>query len=349
MKRLSDIGYPRLLLLVLTVAIIGGLLFAISTSSAAFSSYSMKWNGATELRSVASDSGAESRIVRDTAGYADVNPNDTVAVVISPNTAYEPAERSRVKKFVRNGGTLIIAEDFGGHSNQLLESIGASARIDGRPVRDVQYNYRSPAMPVIRNTSNHRITKGVDTLTFNYGTAVRPHDSTVLATTSNYAHIDTNQNRKLDTNETLTATPVASTERVGKGRVIVIGDPSLFINAMIDQSDNRAFIHNSFEGHRIVMLDYSHSARLPPLVRAVMTLRTSPPLQILIGIIGILGFAGWLRRPRQWISDLYRDSSEQNAPKISEKELMDYIERHHPEWDSQRIERVVTALHEHRK
>ncbi|WP_458189239.1 DUF4350 domain-containing protein [Haladaptatus sp. NG-WS-4] len=349
MKSLSDVGYPRLLLLILTVAIVGGLLFAISTSTAAFSSYSMKWNGAAELHSVASNAGAESKIVQDTSDYADVDPNDTIAVVISPIIEYGPTERSRVKKFVRNGGTLIVAEDFGGHSNSLLRSIGANARIDGRLVRDVQFNYRSPAMPVIRNTSNHRLTKGVDTLTFNYGTAVRPHDSTVLATTSDYAYLDTNQNQKLDTNESLTATPVASTERVGKGRVIVIGDPSLFINAMIDQSDNRAFVHHIFERHQVVMLDYSHSARLPPLVRAVMMLRTSPPLQILLGIIGVLGFAGWARRPRQWISELYRNSPEQDTPEISEKELVDYIEKHHPEWDSQRIERVVAALHEHRE
>ncbi|WP_227379438.1 DUF4350 domain-containing protein [Haladaptatus halobius] len=345
-----DAEYPKLLLLALAVIILGALFVAISTSTASFSSYNSAWDGATKLQSEASAAGADSKIVRETAIYDDANPNGTVAVVLSPDTPYDPAERANVKEFVQNGGTLIIAEDFGPHSNPLLRSLGARTRIDGQFVRDERYNYQSPAMPVARNISNHSLTRGVERLTLNYGTVVRPHNATVLASTSEYAYLDTNQNENLDADETLATHPVAATEPIGDGRVIIVSDPSLFINAMLDQSGNGEFFRRIFEGHATVLLDYSHARELPPLAIAVLTLRTSPALQIVVGTCGIGALALWVRRPelRRRLAEFRRDDVTGSTPEVGEREMVAYVEKRHPEWDSERVERVVESLREKR-
>ncbi|WP_227356300.1 DUF4350 domain-containing protein [Haladaptatus salinisoli] len=345
-----DAEYPKLLLLALAVVTIGALFVAMSTSTASFSSYNSAWDGASKLQSEASATGADSKIVRKTAMYDDANPNGTVAVVLSPDTPYRPAERADVKEFVQNGGTLIVAEDFGPHSNPLLRSLGAKTRVDGQLVRDERYNYRSPAMPVARNVGNRSLTRGVERLTLNYGTVVRPHNATVLANTSEYAYLDANRNGNLDADETLATHPVAATERIGDGRVIIVSDPSLFVNAMLDRSGNRAFVRQIFEGHSTVLLDYSHANELPPLALAVLTLRTSPLLQIVVGACGIGMLALWVRRPElpRRLAEFRRNDVADSTPRVGEREMVAYVEKRHPEWDSERVERVVESLREKR-
>lgn len=47
-------------------------------------------------------------------------------MVLSPDKPYTDARTERLREFVRRGGTLVIAEDFGPNDNALLEGVGAS-------------------------------------------------------------------------------------------------------------------------------------------------------------------------------------------------------------------------------
>ena len=297
MKSPLDMGFPQQFLIALTIVTVGMLVVATGTSTSAFGSHNSGWDGASELRSKASDTGAKVDLVRDTSSYTSVNQKETVAVILSPKEPYSPTDKSRVKAFVRDGGTVVVAEDFGSYSNGLLGAIGARTRVDGRLIRDKRQYYQSPALPIVRTTSSDSYLGANERLTFNYGTALRPNGATVLAKTSKYSYFDSNNNQTLDSNETLGSRPVATTERIGDGRVIVISDPSLFVNAMLDRSGNEAFVEEIFNGHRNVLLDYSHRKELPLLVVAILTLKSSPLLQGLVGIIGITGSVLWMRRP----------------------------------------------------
>jgi hypothetical protein len=340
-----DLGYPQVVLVVLTVLAVGGLVLAASTSSVAFGSYNVGWDGASELRDEAHAVGTETAIVRNTSRYASGSPNGTLAVVFSPESDYGPAATDQVRRFVRNGGTLLVAEDFGQHANDLLARIGAQARVDGQLVRDERYNYRSPALPVARNVSNRPLMQGVDSLTLNHGTPVHPNGASVLVSTSPYAYVDANGNAELDESETVGTYPVATSEAVGEGRVIVVGDPSAFINTMLDRPGNRAFVRSVFGAHERVLFDYSHAGRLPPLSVALLVIRDSALLQILLGVAGVVAVGAWTRSPavvRRLRERL--ESNERSGPGAGPDELAAFVQDRHPDWNEKRIDRVIREI-----
>lgn len=340
-----DIGYPQLVLVALMVVTVVGLVLAASSSSAAFGSYNDAWDGASELREQAQAAGADSEIVRNTSRYASGASNGTLAVVLAPESDYGPRETDRLRSFVRNGGSLLVAEDFGSHANDLLDRVGAQARVTGQPLRDERYNYRSPALPIARNVSNATVMEGVDGLTLNHGSPVSPNRATVLASTSGVAYVDANRNGDLDDRDRVGTFPVATAESVGEGRVIVVGDPSLFINTMLDRSGNRAFVRSVFGAHEHVLLDYSHAGRLPPLSVALLVVRDAPLLQILLGAVGIGIIGLWTRRPaflRRLTKRLTADDPAAREP--GSAELSAFVRERHPEWDDERTERVIRGI-----
>ncbi|WP_458210523.1 DUF4350 domain-containing protein [Haladaptatus sp. NG-SE-30] len=343
-------SYPQLVLAGLTCLAILGLIVAASTSATSFGAYNAAWDGATGLRTVASDAGASPEIIHNTSAYTKANPNETVAVILSPDRPYQQTEQQHLRQFVQRGGTLVVAEDYGEHSNALLASIGATARIDGRPLRDERHHYRSPAMPIARNASNHTLVTNVSALTLNHGSAVTPGNATTLVRASEYAYLDTNRNEALDENETLASSPVATIERVGEGRVIVVSDPSMMINVMLDQPGNHAFVTHVFAQQEHVLLDYSHTAQLPPLALAVLILRDSAFLQTGVGLLGVLAVFVWFQRPdvvSQLRSTVTR-SSAVDSPTMDDEAMISYLNRHHPDWESDRLQRVVQSLHDRR-
>jgi len=340
-----EFNYPRLVLAVLTVVTVIAIVVAASTSSAAFGSYNDAWDGASELREQARAVDTESELVRNTSRYTTVAPNGTLGVVLSPESAYGPAETDRLRSFVRDGGTLLVAEDFGQHANGLLDRLGADARVTGQVLRDEQYNYQSPALPVARNVSNHTLTQGVDGITLNYGSAVAPNGARVLASTSGVAYVDVNRNAELDDRDRVGTSPVATIESVGDGRVVVVGDPSLFINTMLDRPGNQAFVGSLFGSHQRVLLDYSHAGRLPPLSVALLVVRDTPLIQGVLGVVGItiIGFVARrpdvLRRARDRIGP-----NENGSPTPGSAALSSFVHERHPDWDDERVDRVIQGI-----
>jgi hypothetical protein len=309
------------------------------------------WDGAAELREVAESAGAESAVALNVTRYREVTPNGTVALVLSPDRTYTGGETARVRRFVERGGTLVVAEDFGNQSNALLEGIGASARFDGALVRDERFNGRSPAFPVARNVTNasgasdRSVTRGVNALTLNHGTVLEPNGASAVVHTSEFAYLDRNRNGELDANESIGSYPVVSVESVGEGRVVAVSDPSLFINVMLESRGNGRFVRNLFGTEEFVLLDYSHAERVPPLSLALVVLRGTPLLQVLLVGIGLAAVGVWGEGLLGGLKTrLAGEDESAEAPTQSAAELADVLRRRHPEWDEKRIERVVRSL-----
>lgn len=355
----GGIDWPRVLLAALTATVIAALLVAAATSTAAFGPFNPSWDGTSELRQhVESEPGVESELVRDTARYDAHDPNETVAFVIAPDERYSGDDAERVQRFVDNGGTLVVLENFGTSGNDLLDTVGAEARADGVLLRDEQEYYRGPPMPVATGVENHTLTAGVDQLTLNYATALEPGEATVLVRTSEYAYRDTDRNGELSADETLAAHPVATVENVSDGRVVVVGDPSIAVNAMIDEPDNAAFLQGLYADADHVLIDLSHAEDLPPLASATLTLRETPLLQVIVGGLGIGTIA--LCSKRRVGPVLERGHSMIAASRLGRNEPVDepvtpvhelddtrraaILRNRHPDWDEQRIQRVIAAL-----
>jgi len=359
-RRPFGFDYPQLLFGALAICLGVALVVAVGTSTASFGVYNAGWDGASQLREEARAVGAESEIVRNTTRYASVTANGTIAVVISPEGSYGPESTTRLRRFVRQGGTLLVADDRRSRANELLAALGVRVRLDGRTLRDDRYNYRSSALVVARNVSERPLTRDVDQLTLNYGTALNlsraevpgPNRTTILANTSEFAYLDTNGNGEIDGNESLGQYPIVTTEPVGEGRIMVVSDPSMFINAMLDRPDNRAFLRAVLGSHERVLIDDSHTTRLPPLAAAVLAIRDSPAMQLLLGglALAVVGLCGrrpwWLRRPIARLRGvLERDDADTNlTTTIGQSEIAAFVAQRHPDWDEERVRRVTREV-----
>jgi hypothetical protein len=357
------LDYPRIALAGFTLAVVIALAVAGSTSGAAFGTYNPSWDGTAEFRSMAEGTDTDQEIARNASVYRTSQPNGTLAIVLSPEKVYDERESAAVRGFVRDGGTLLIAEDFGPNGNRLLRDVGARARFDGDRLRDERNYEHSPALPTASAVARHPYTRDVETLGLNHATAVTGNvtengtadatangtvnetNATVLVESSPYAYLDSNGNDQLDDDETLASSPVVTVESVGEGQVVAVSDPSLFINTMLERADNRAFARNLYETHDRVVLDVSHAGSVPPLQGAMLTLRESPLLQAAVGGAAVAIVAGWtslvasgtaLRRR------LGRDSPA--IGRLGREEIIAGVRERHPDWEAARIERVTQAI-----
>ena len=283
-----EVGYPHLLVVGLLLTILLGVGVGASTSASTYGAFNPAWDGGSGIRDVATDTQNEVTIAYNTSTYGEVDETNTVAFVISPETEYTDAEAAHLEAFVRDGGTLVVADDFRPHSNALLDQLGASTRINQTPLRDDRHQYKTGAFPIATQTESDPLTNDVDQLTLNHPVTVSPNGSSVLVRSSNFSYRDLDDDGELDENETLQSHPVVAVERLGAGNVVVVSDPSVFINAMLDQPDNRAFAEALVGSHDTLLLDYSHVPERPPLQVAVHALRDSPQLQFAVGA-GVLG------------------------------------------------------------
>ncbi|WP_226042379.1 DUF4350 domain-containing protein [Natrinema sp. DC36] len=352
----GGVDWPRVLLLALVVTVLVALGTVAATSSSSFGLYNPSWDGTSELRQDAADDPAvESELLRDTAEYTDLPANETVAFVIAPDEPYTGDDAERVREFVAEGGTLVVLENFGTHGNALLSDVGAEARANGQLLRDERHHFRGPTMPVATGVENHTLTTGVDRLTLNYGTAIEPGNATVLVATSDFAYLGPEED-ELDDQDELQSYPVATVENVSEGQVVVVGDPSITINAMYDEPDNAPFVRGLYADADHVVFDRSHGADVPPLTGAVLTIRDSPLLQLLVGTIGIglvailsrVSVRSGLEAAQTRLPARYRPAesrhSGQGVPRLSDAERAAFLRRRYPDWDEDQIQRMITAF-----
>lgn len=337
---------PRLLLasLILTMGV--GVLLAGATSNASFGAYNPDWNGGQAYRSLA-DHHAATTIATNTTTYDTVSPPNTTAIVLSPRATYSNTDLDRVRSFVRDGGTLVVAADFETGGNELLRGLGVQTRFDGRPVRDEEHYYRAPSLPIATNVTQTPLTGNASRLTLNEPTALtHTQHARVLAETSGYAYIDTNRNSELDDNETLAARPVVAVESLGKGRVVAVSDPSIFINRMLDRPGNHAFATALITGNHTVLFDYSHTHTLPPLQAASLYLHAHMLLAYALFAGILLLIAAWTH---EWTVPITTLTSrlrrpETTQPQLSREEITRLLSESHPDWAADRIERVADRV-----
>lgn len=343
---------PHLLLFALSLCAALTLVTIASTSTAGFAAYNPGWDGTAEFRQMADDRGPLVH-ARSTAAYGTVPANETVAVVLAPTSAYDPAERAQLRTFLDSGGTVVVAENFGPYGNDLLSGLGTDTRVDGAVLRDERHHFRSPALPIATDPADEPLAAGVEELTLNYGTAVDPsEEATVVVNTSKFAYLDRNENEQIDDTEDPRRHPIVTTERVGDGTLVVVGDPSLVINSMLAETDNRRFAANLLDTGDVVLIDHTHTSTLPPTVTALLLLREVPILATLVGLGGLgvvtawyRGFPTRLRRVWRRVDRSSRAAALETARSKPDPEVVrKRLRQRHPEWDDARIDRVITGV-----
>jgi hypothetical protein len=240
----------------------------LNTTKEDFSTYNTAWNGASDAKALASSDGYTTRSV---FALSEIGSGDGVLFMLNPNSSvsFSASDASTLQSFVKNGGVLVLANDFG-NGNAALSGLGVSAaRFNGSLLEDNVSKGVDAAHPLITDVNASGITAGVHELYFNYGTAldVSGTNVTVLARSAPTSYLSTSASANLSA--TTGAHPVLATFTYGDGRIVLLSDPSVFINDMLGQADNQQLLTSMFAnltgGNTAapIMFDESHRASAP--------------------------------------------------------------------------------------
>jgi hypothetical protein len=179
------------------------------------------WNGLSQLLAIARTGGEV--LTPSQIDASALQPTD-VLLVIHPVAPLPVAELAR---FLRKGGRLALADDFGtggGTGAQLFAAFGmgmhAPKSVNPHRLRN------NPELLIASPVVGHLLADGADALVTNHPQVIYHPDLTPIFA------LDGNQNA------------IVLSGAVGKGRLVAISDASLFINNMLEFRGNRAFARN---------------------------------------------------------------------------------------------------------
>jgi hypothetical protein len=246
------VGIRRFLILI-TAALIIILALGIwfYPSNEDFRTENPLWNG---VKAITSD-----LHIRPLGALANLPPLSYGAtLIVIPYLDFKTAELEKLRSFAEQGGSLILADDYG-YGNRVLTFLGLEARFTGEVLLDPLVNYKNKQFPRIVHLQPDTLTAHTDNIVFNHATSLAGvAGAEVLAVSSPFSFLDLNDNGVHEDNEPSGPLPVISRHRLGEGQVILISDPSLFINTMSALEGNAALMQNIAASSDEVYIDQSH-------------------------------------------------------------------------------------------
>ena len=268
----------------------------LSSTDAEFSRYNPSWNGTSAYFSALDGRGAVA--VDDPAALAG-RANATL-LVVAPGRLLTADEAAAYAAFVRSGGTLVVADDFGA-GNALLAAAGSTMRLDQRNLSSIERAYELPGAPLGFPVADAPLAAGLSTVVFDHPVAVT--GGAPFLETSRLSWMDDDGNGRPDENESLGRFALAASEEVGAGRVVAVGDASLFINAMqgLRVGDNALLLARLVPDGVLVDERLSLAASANGSVGTVLWLQERPVLIVAVMAVALaaLAWRAGLRRRRE--------------------------------------------------
>ncbi len=216
-------------------------------------------------------------------------PEKAVLVAI-PYLDYNDDELSKMKRFVNDGGTLLLMDDYG-YGNSVLTYLGVSARFTNKPLLDPLFSYKNQSIPRITDFDLEMKESGIDVIMLNHATTLtNVIESAAIAWSSSVSFLDINENKSWDEDEPKGPFAVAAEFRLGKGTVTLVSDPSIIITTMVGRDDNYDFIRyltrHKGEGKGI-LVDSSHLTKAPLDISKTRLIDTREVLSSPYALLGI--------------------------------------------------------------
>lgn len=223
-----------------------------------FSIYNPLFNGCQQFRADLNSKGYKVQPLLSSLSVLSRSPNSTF-LVIGPSTIYyDPIEVSGLANFVREGGGLLIADDFGTADTllvQLFPMLGISPPIFTKHVlyeaTDANLTTWTAAPLITDFNSNYSFTQGVNQTLLNYAsTLINVPQGNVAATSPLNSWLDMNDNMVIDTPpdvlgpQTVIAAYDLKQMGLGSGRIVLVSDPSIFNDDMINRVENHQLATN---------------------------------------------------------------------------------------------------------
>lgn len=252
------------------------LLFSVSapllTTQSDFSIYNTGWNGCSDLAvrtyqtgkftpNVRLSNGKEMEVVQKEINSYEIEPNSSSILFIGPDQSFNGPEADYVHRFMLQGGNVLLADDFG-TGNSLLNELNTTSRFIGSPVLDLSFE-KQPKFSVVFDLAEHPMTENVSSVLLNKPTAIsKDANATALMKTTQGSWLDKNNNGSKDQDEDYGSYDVMTVEDYGLGKLVLLSDPSILINSMRDELDNRQLGNNLLnfitEDRESVVFDESH-------------------------------------------------------------------------------------------
>ena len=363
-----DKGIKRIyqILIILGIAI---LFFIIAFSNpliinnSDFSIYNSSWNGCSSIAIKTYKTGKfqptfyiqenELTMVQRSFIEYNINSNESCIIIIGPRSDFSASEINYIKNFLKDGGILFLADDFG-TGNQILKGINSSTRISNDLLLDLSFE-KSARFSTIFNFANktHPLFLNVTRILFNYPSFLEiGKDTKILAYSSELSWIDINNNFKHDSNEKRKSFPIIAIENYGKGKILILSDPSILINSMKEKLDNKNFINNLlkflYEDRTTILIDESHrdistamkvSFSLPKTIGLEFKIIIISSLVILFLFYFTSIFQNIFKKKNHLI---IKKSSNKNIE--PEEELINKLVKKHPNWDKNKIKEIIREM-----
>ena len=293
-------GYAAIaIVLVAATLVIVSMTAPVVSTTTDFSIYNTGWNGTSKLAILTyqvgkfvptfriSTNGADVTIANTGLEQLTLDPASSSLIIIGPTKAFSQTDGAVVGNFVRAGGVLFLADDFG-KGNSLLERMGATSRFSGSLVIDLAYEKR-PEFSVCFDIRPSALTNNVSTMLLNYPSSLEINATTTqaFAYTSVASWLDTNGDLYQELGEPKGPFPILAIESLGSGRVVLLSDPSVLINGMNKYMNNSILARNLIDfvsaGRSQVFFDESHRDFFDPVtITTTITGHVSPNVKVII-------------------------------------------------------------------
>ena len=346
-----------------TLFLIIALATPIAVNSSDFSIYNPGWNGCSNIAIKTYRTGKlqptfylqenELTLMHQSFAEYDVISNDSCIIIIGPRVTFSTEEVNYIEKFLLEGGVLFLADDFG-TGNDLLKGINSTSRFSGNLILDLAFEKSANFVNVFNiNNRSHELFFNVSQILLNYPTSIQTDNiSQVLCYSSELSWVDKNLNGKEDIGETKGPFQVLAIEKFGKGKIVLLSDPSVLINSMKDQLDNKYFINNLIkfltENRRTILIDESHRDISTPMQISFLFPR-SIGIELKIGIILLVIFAFiffFTKTPNYIFKKInqliFKNTIEKKE--LSDNELIDNILDKHPNWNKSKLQEIIRRL-----
>lgn len=181
---------------------------------------SPEWNGLNTLSAVAQGSGLQVKAVSN-LDWADLGPED-ILFVLYPEARLDPVP---VTGFIRNGGNVLIADDFG-DSTEVLGRLGMLRQQGAGLLAERYYEDLEHAPVAVPAMPDHPLAEEVAELVTNV-----PGVLVQVSGADTVFHFGPDK-------------AVVVTGTLGRGRFVVLSDPSMLINRMLQFEGNLRFAIN---------------------------------------------------------------------------------------------------------
>jgi len=286
------------------------------------------WNGLKTLKNTAN----MTEITSITQLKQIITPEKTAILILGPEKPFTPQETQTIKEILEKGATVLVADDFG-QANTLLEQLEIPCKFTQHLLVDPVFYYKNRKLPKIFHIKNTTWTKNVEELTLNYATTlnITSTEIKILANSSEYSYLDINMNDQWDPEEPKGSQPILAQTNIGEGNLILLSDPSIFINSMISKSNNTQLLKNIVKG-KTVYLDLSHYKTTPHT-------KIKTAIQIALNFIYVPEVKYTLVAATTIIT-LYTTRKTKEKEEMEEVDEIEEILKKHPNWDRKILEKL---------